>query len=193
MAVRTESQLVTYLKLEVERAFGHPVSTPSDFIQVAALVESKTHEHISDSTIKRLWKPALAYKTVSERTLNVISSFLGYSSFRAFCDSLAGLGLDDSEMSRAPSAIFSGELTRGVILEIAWLPDRECTLKYLGDLKFEVIREKNASISEGDTFLCASFAKGRPLYADNLYHQGELIGSYVMGKQHGLTKAVIVG
>lgn len=191
MAVKTDSQLVIYLKLEVEKAFGHPVSTPTDFVHVAALVEKKTHEHISDSTIKRLWKPALAYKTVSEHTLNVISSFLGYSSFQAFCDSLAEQGLEDSEMSKADSAIFSRDLSEGNIVEIAWLPDRECTLKYLGNLTFEVVRAQNASISSGDTFLCASFAKGRPLYADNLRHDGELIGSYVIGKQHGLTRAVL--
>ena len=41
---------------------GRPVRTPSDFMLVADRIEEKTGEHISDSTIKRLWIPRLIAK-----------------------------------------------------------------------------------------------------------------------------------
>ena len=188
MAIRTDSPQVKALILEAEKKFGRPVRTPSDFVLIADKIESKTGEHISDSTIKRLCKPNLAYKTVSERSLNVIAQYVGYPHFDAFCQTLEDRGiLEESEIAQLPGGIFSDRLSPGDKIRIAWQPNRMCLLRYEGQHRYTVLETANAKIHAGDSFTCASFVKGRPLYVDNLMQGTTLIASYGMGTSHGLT------
>lgn len=187
MAVRTDSPEVFALLCEAEKEFGRPIRTPSDFVLVADRIESKTGEHISDSTIKRLCKPNLSYKTVSERSLNVIAQYAGYLHFAAFCKALGEKGIAESGFAKLPGAVFSDQLSPGDRIRIAWQPDRVCLLRYDGSHRFTVLEAVNAKIHPGDSFQCSSFVKGRPLYVDNLRQNGTMIPSYGMGTAHGLT------
>ncbi len=191
MATRTDSPQVAALLQAVEKTFGRPVRTPADFVLVADRVESRTREHISDSTIKRLWKPALGYATVSERTLNVLARYAVFTHFQAFCQQLASRGLLESEFVVGQDGIRSEDLQPGTLVEIAWLPDRECTLRYLGERRFEAVETRNAKIQPGDTFSCARLIPGRPLYADDLHHGEEIYSQYAMGTAHGLTRVFL--
>lgn len=188
MANRTDSPLVAALCKTVEKTFGRPIKTPTDFCLVASGVEAKTREHISDSTIKRLWKPALAYDTVSERTLNVLAQYAGFAHFEAFCAHLLQLGIIESGRVAGSESVRAADLLPGDLVSIAWMPDRECTFRYLGELKFEVVEASNSTIRPGDTFFCAAFTKGRQLYVDNLNHAGEIFETFGMGMEHGLTR-----
>ena len=99
MAIKSDSPQIRALLLDIERLFGHPVRTPSDFMLVADKIEDKTGAHISDSTIKRLWIPKLGYRTVSERTLNVLAAYAGHEHFKAYCEDLRSRGkLPESEI-----------------------------------------------------------------------------------------------
>lgn len=191
MATRTDSPQVTALLKEVERCYGRPVRTPSDFVLLADRIETRTHEHISDSTIKRLRKPALAYKTVSDRTLNVLAQYAGYAHFAAFVEHLAAQGILESELVTGEESIKAADLRIGDIVSIAWMPDRECRLRYLGGRKFEAVECHNSKLQAGDTFYCSAFIKGRSLYVDNLTHDGQLFESYGMGTGHGLTRVTV--
>ena len=193
MATRTDSPLVAALLSEVESVYGRQVRTPADFVSLADRIEARTKEHISDSTIKRLWKKSLAYKTVSDRSLNVISQYVGYPHFHAFVEHLAEKGIvDESELVSCKDCINVADLQPGDEVQIAWQPNRECSLKYLGERKFEVTFSINAKIRVGDTFECSSFIPGRPLYVDRLTHEGEVYESYAMGTRHGLIRAVVL-
>lgn len=191
MATRFDSPQVTYLKKEVEKKYGRPVRTPSDFVLVADRVETRTREHISESTIKRLWKPRLGYKTISDHSLNVLAAYVGFPSFKSFCDSLESEGVVESSPTMPDTSIYSSELAPGDRVEIAWLPDRECLLEYKGENLYEVLEARNSTIQAGDSFLCLSFAQGRPLYVDHLQRGGELYESFGMGTEHGLTRVAL--
>lgn len=193
MAIKTDSPQVKALLVEVERAFARPIRTPSDFTAVADCIEARTKEHISDSTIKRLWVPHLAYDTVSGRTLDVLAGYAGYGHFEAFCSCLRSRGgQPESELVSGMECVRSSDLQEGDMVEIAWLPDRECTLRYAGGRKYEVVKSANAKIHAGDTFFCDSFVKGRSLYVDGLVHEGEVYDGYGMGLEHGLTRVAAV-
>lgn len=191
MAIRTDSPQVAALLKETENIFGRPVRTPSDFLQLADKIESKTREHISDSTVKRLWKPSLSYKTVSDRSLNVIAQYAGYPHFEAFCARLVELGIIESELVSEKGSVKAADLIPGDKVRISWQPDRECLLKYLGDRQFLAIEAKNSKIQPGDTFRCSSFIRGRALYVDDFEHDGTVFDSYAMGIGHGLTSVSI--
>lgn len=193
MAIKSDSPQIRALLLDIERLFGHPVRTPSDFMLVADKIEDKTGAHISDSTIKRLWIPKLGYRTVSERTLNVLAAYAGHEHFKAYCEDLRSRGkLPESEIVDGEGCIRSSSLKNGDKIRIAWLPDRECTLEYLGDRQFKVIESLNATVRAGDTFFCDAFYKGRSLYADRLCHDGEMFDGYCMGLEHGLTRLEVL-
>ncbi len=191
MAVRTDSPQVALLLKAVEQEFGRAIKTPSDFVLVADRVETKTHFHISESTIKRLWKPVLGYGTVSDHTLNVLSAYVGHEHFDAFIANLAGRGLLESELIMGEECVKSEDLVPGDIVSIAWMPDRECELRYLGERKFEAVKCVNSTIQVGDTFFCSNFMRGRKLYVDNLVHGSETFESYGMGTSHGLTRVEV--
>ncbi|MBR4775006.1 MAG: hypothetical protein IK008_02795 [Bacteroidales bacterium] len=191
MATRTDSPLVAALLGEVEISFGRPVRTPSDFILLASQIEEKTREHISDSTIKRLWKSSLSYKTVSDRSLNVLSQFAGYPHFHAFKDELAKRGIEESELVTGEECVKTSELHPGDRVRIAWQPDRECLLEYLGHRKFKAIETLNSKMKPGDTFCCSVFIKGRALYVDDFTQGTEVYESYGMGTEHGLIRVTL--
>ena len=187
MAISSDSPRVAYLKKEFELLFGRPIRTPRDFIGACTLITERTGEIISDSTVRRLYKENDKYPHVSDDILNIVSRTVGYPHFQAFCDHLSKDGIKDSELSSGVNSIQAENLAVGDRLYIAWLPDRECSLKYLGHYRFEVEESANASISKGDTFSCMSFVQGRCLYVDNLEHDGLVYESYAMGKSNGLT------
>ena len=116
MAIKTDSPQVKALMLDAEKEFGRPVKTPSDFVLIADKIESKTGEHISDSTIKRLCKPNLAYKTVSERSLNVIAQYVGYPHFDAFRQTLEEHGILESESPGSPIACASSVMKDSIVI-----------------------------------------------------------------------------
>ena len=191
MKTRSDSPLVHALLVEAEAVFGHPVKTPSDFVSIADRIEAATREHISDSTIKRLWVPKLGYATVSAYTLDVIAKYCGYSHFEAFCTDLNIRYGIESKIYPGTESVRSAELAPGDMVEIAWLPDRECVLEHLGDGKFIVRQAENAKIRPGDTFGCHIFVKGKPLYVDNLHQGDKVYAQYGMGLEHGLTKVKV--
>ena len=187
MATPSDSPRVSLLKNEFEKHFGRPIKTPKDFSEAVAFVFKKTGEVISDSTVRRLYKETGRYNHVSDDILNILSKVVGYRHFQDFCDYIAKAGIKDSELSYGVNAIKADELSIGDRIHIAWLPDRECTVKYIGDFRFEVEESINATVKTGDTFFCRCFIPGKCLLVDNLEHNGNCYESYTMGNLNGLT------
>ncbi len=187
MPAPSNSPIVTLLKEAVEKKFGRPIKTPKDFLEVVDFILNETHELISDTTIRRLYKKGQEYPNVSDDILNILSRCVGFNHFKEFSDYITSAGIKDSELSVGINGIKASDLCVGDRVYIAWRPDRQCSLKYLGGNRFEVDETENASISKGDTFTCTMLVEGRCLYVDNLVHDGEIYESYAMGKVGGLT------
>ena len=186
MAVPVNSPIVALLRKEFEELFGQPIKTPCDFFAAAGFASDKAHATISESTMRRLYKPEDAYPNYSDTTLNVVSVALGYKHFKDFCDHVSKSGIQDSELSCGEHYIKADDLDVGDRIYIAWLPDRECSLKYLGNYRFEVDEVVNATIVKGDRFSCRCFTQDKCLLVDDLEHDGKRIASYIMGKSNGL-------
>ena len=187
MAIPSDSPRIALLKQEFEKGFGRPIRTPRDFTDAVSFVFEKTNEMISDSTFRRLYKEMKRYRHVSDDILNILSRTIGYKHFQDFCEYLSSSGIKDSELSSGENYIKADELAVGDRIYIAWLPDRECSLKYLGNYRFEVDEVVNASIVKGDRFSCRCFTQDKCLLVDDLEHDGKRFESYVMGKANGLT------
>ena len=88
--------------------------------------------------VKKYVKYTKKYKHVSDDILNILSRTIGYKHFQDFCEYLSSSGIKDSELSCGEHYIKADDLDVGDRIYIAWLPDRECSLKYLGNYRFEV-------------------------------------------------------
>lgn len=185
MPVPSNSPCVTLMKEVVEKKFGRPIKTPKDFDHASDFIFRKTHETISPTTFRRLYVKGQEYPNVSDDILNVLSKAIGFKHYKEFCEHIARK--KGSEISKGINGIKTSELTIGDRVYIAWRPNRQCSLRYLGSNRFEVDEAENTSISKGDTFACTMLVEGRCLYADNLEHKGETYDSYAMGMDGGLT------
>ena len=188
MSVSVNIPEISALRVRVEEVFGQPLQTHNGFLSLVDAVEAALRDHLSESTLERLW----GYSTreadaVSLRTLDVLSRYVGAASWKGFCAAL-------KESSPVESEEFSGEslvstrLEPGSRLQLGWLPNRLVTVTYIGHNRFVVEESLNSSLQPGDSFECLQIQPGRPLYLDRFRRAGSSAESrYVAGERHGLT------
>lgn len=188
MRIEINSPQISALISEVEKQIGK-VNGNDKFVRLETLIEEKCKEHISITTLQRLW----GYSTrnasnVSERVLDIIARFVDAGNWEQFCSCISKN--KESEIFRNCGCVDCSGLKIGTRLRLAWLPDRVCDIEYLGDNRFVAVRTENATIKTGDTFRCLQIEKGRELYMDNFTRCGkpESCGTrYLVGKENGLT------
>ena len=192
MNIKTDTPHISLLKKKVEEVIDFPLSTHGDFLRLSAGVEFTLREHMSESTLERLWGYSTRrYETVSIRTLNVLARFVGYHGWEEFCSKVGEKGTE-SEMFIGES-IPSSVLSIGARIRIGWPPDRLCVVRYLGDNRYIAEETLNSSMEPGDTFTCLQFKKGRQLHMDNFCKAGSLeMQRYIVGINTGLTTLEII-
>ena len=168
MPIQSDLPQIAALKLRFEEIYGIRPATHSDFLDMVTTIENALREHVSESTLERLWGYSTRENkegTVSLRTLNVLARFCGYSGWEDFCRWLKIDQRKESEMFEG-QVVTSASLDIGARLRIGWQPDRICILRYLGEYVFEVESAENTSLEKGDRFKVVQFQKGRPLYLE---------------------------
>ena len=188
MSVSVNIPEITVLRTKVEEKYGKMLETHNCFISLVSAIEAAVREHVSESTLERMW----GYSTrkadaVSLRTLDVLSRYVGASSWKGFCADLKNSSQVESEEFSGDS-IVSAALVAGKRLQLGWRPDRLITVEYLGMNRFVVIESINSSLQSGDSFECIQIQAGRPLYLDRFrraHADGE--ARYVAGERSGLT------
>jgi hypothetical protein len=187
MAIDTSIPQVAALKLAVEKRFGHPIETRSDFTLLAADIERTTRDHIAENTLRRLWGRISSYDTVFTRTLDILSKYIGHEQWKSYCEYLSKEKNPESEIVVEAVSIRVEDLKPGDKIRIGWLPDRICIVQYMGGRTFKAIDAKNATLQIGDTFECSLMLKNFPLFVENLVHGGEYCNRYTMGMINGIT------
>ena len=188
MSVSVNIPEITALRSKVEEKYGEPLETHNGFILLVGAIEAEVREHVSESTLERMW----GYSTreaayISLRTLNVLSRYVGASSWKGFCEDLKTSSQVESEEFSGDS-IVTAALSAGKRLRLGWLPDRMITVEYLGTNRFVVIESLNSSLRPGDSFECLQIQVGRPLYLDRFRRTGaDGEARYVAGERSGLT------
>ena len=188
MSVSVNIPEITVLCSRVEEKYGKPLETHNCFISLVGAIEAEVREHVSESTLERIWGYSTrGAESVSLRTLNVLSCYVGASSWKGFCAGLKHLSQIESEEFSGYS-IFSAALAVGKRLKLGWLPDRIITVEYRGMNRFVVIESINSSLRLDDSFECLQIQLGRPLYLDR-FRRANTDGEtrYVAGERSGLT------
>lgn len=183
--MRREIPELAYLLSKVEEVFGRKPLTSSDFDDMTASVDSKTFQHVSTSTLKRLWGYVQPSPMPRMVTLDILSQYAGYSDFRHFCEELRTSEVFSSLFFSA-TTVLSRDLSEGACLTVGWAPDRVVELTYLGGDLFEVKDGGASQLKRGDRFLKSEFLLGKPLYIAKIFRGEDETPAYEAGKVGGL-------
>lgn len=172
---------------------GLPMRHNNDFKQLCELIFNETHEHISDTTLKRLWGYVSDQDCEPRHTtLDLLARFLGCRNFAHFCELGGVISVKTEQRINRSSDMFfyNGcsveDFEEGEEIIVSWLPNRCCRFRYIGNRRFEVVESENAKIDVGDTFGCDVFINNEPLHIHHLTHEGKENMLYVVGRGHGI-------
>ncbi len=88
---------IKYLCEAVEKAVDREMRTPKDFKFLADCIFEKLHETVSPTTLKRMWGYLSEPVTPRLSTLDILSQFVGYSSWSDFCKTEVPENISESE------------------------------------------------------------------------------------------------
>ena len=181
-------QMIPYgqLRTDIETALKKKLQTPKDFEFLRERIYARLHILVSRTTLMRLWGYVDEDVKPRKSTLDILSHFLGYEDWDAYCQNsrLPKEQQSAPVMSRRLSV--ANELAIGDRLRLTWQPDRTGDVKYLGDQRFVVTASENTRLREGATFQCSLVIEGEPLYLDNLRQGSAPPIAYVCGKKSGV-------
>ena len=195
MSIQANIPEIAALRREVESRFGRPLHTHADFVLLTEAIEEALHEHLSPTTLERVWGYSTRhYDTVSRRTLDVLARYAERESWDSYCDYLKQTAGTESDFF-TEGILDVSSLTVGTRLRLGWQPDRVCEARYLGDYRFIVESVTNGSLRVGDSFSCLQFQQGKPLYMDCFRRADEPTEEnlrYAVGRENGLTLLEII-
>ena len=190
MSIKSNIPQIALLRQCVEERFGKPLTVHADFVELVSQIEILLRQHISESTLERVWGYSTrGYDTVSLRTLDVLAQYATGRYWDDFCRLLHAESKCESELFDVEH-ISSSDLSVGDRLQIGWLPDRLCEVRYLGDNRFVAEHCENSKMQPGDTFTCPQFTLGKELTMTNLHQAGapeNRLKMYSVGSKNGLT------
>ena len=191
MSVPSYLPEIVALKRSVEETFGASLLTHNAFIALTDAIDKKLREHVSESTLERIWGYSTrAAVAISVRSLDVLSRYVGFATWRAFQEAQKG-ARESEEFPR--EGLSSAEILVGQRLRLGWLPDRLITVRRKQDGRFIIEESLHSSLRPGDSFECAWFQKGRPLYLDRFRRFGsDEETRYVAGEHSGLTTLELI-
>ena len=190
MSIQANIPEITALRKEVEDKFGITLHTHADFVSLTESIEEALHEHISPTTLERVWSYSTRhYDTVSRRTLDVLARYADKESWDNYCIYLKQQNNSESDFFTKDILTVSS-LNVDTRIRLGWQPDRICEVRYMGDYRFVVESVTNGSLQVGDSFSCLQFQLGKPLYMDCFQRANEPSKEnqrYAVGRENGLT------
>lgn len=195
MSIQANIPQIAALRREVGERFGGQLKTHVHFVALTDAIESVLREHISPTTLERVWGYSTRhYDTVSRRTLDVLARYAGQGSWDEFCTRLKDEAGSESDFFTEGIMAVSA-LKEGTRLRLGWQPDRVCEVRYMGNYRFVVESVANGSLRVGDTFSCMQFQLGRLMYMDCFQRDGETPAEnqrYAVGRENGLTLLEVI-
>lgn len=195
MSIQANIPEIAALRREVESRFGRPLHTHADFVLLTEAIETALHEHLSPTTLERVWGYSTRhYDTVSRRTLDVLARYADKESWDNYCIYLKQQNNSESDFFTKDILTVSS-LNVGTRIRLGWQPDRICEVRYMGDYRFVVESVTNGSLHVGDSFSCLQFQLGKLLYMDCFRRADDTSEEslrYAVGRENGLTLLEII-
>lgn len=185
MAKFIEIPQLQHLIERVGQHFGHTIATSTDFEILSLDIERDTGDHLSASTLKRLWGYVSLHPVPRIATLDILARYIGHKSFQDFCQSLKRGDAASSDFFGA-TCISVKDLEEGERIRIGWAPDRIVEMRYLGNFEFLVEEARNTKLLKDDRFELSDLISGCPLYISRILRDGKYTRPYMAAMKDGL-------
>lgn len=185
MATFLEIPQLQHLIERVGQQFGHTIATSTDFEILSLDIERDTGDHLSASTLKRLWGYVSLHPVPRIATLDILARYIGHKSFQDFCQQLRSGESNPSDFF-GTSCISVKELREGERVRIGWAPDRLVEMRYLGNFEFVVEASRNSQLRAGDRFQLSDIISGCPLCISRILRNGKYTRPYIAAMKEGL-------
>ena len=182
-------KLCFFIKQIIIQQTGRTLESPADFEYLSEQIQKLTGEYLSPTTLKRLFGHIPYDNQPRPSTLSILARYAGYGGWQDYLDKQhIESGFTNAKRIRTTA------LSKGQKLSIAWNPDRECLIEYVGDERFVVLHAQNSKLQTGDQFTTVQFILGQPLTATNVVSVREpnQQDTYIAGAKSGLTKIEIL-
>lgn len=174
-----------HLKQIVIHQIGRTLESPADYEYLSEQIQKKTGEYLSPTTLKRVFGHIPYTGQLRPTTLSILARYAGFNGWQDY--------LDKQHVESGfivAKRVVTTELIKGQKICLAWNPDRECLIEYLGEGRFVVLHAKNCKLQIGDQFTATQFILGQPLTATSVVSVREPLqqDTYIAGAKTGLTK-----
>ena len=185
MATFLEIPQLQHLIERVGQQFGHTIATSTDFEILSLDIERETGDHLSASTLKRLWGYVSLHPVPRIATLDVLCRYIGFKSFQEFCQSIKSGDLFPSGFF-GTTCIAVKNLQVGERIRLGWAPNRIVEIRYLGNFEFIVEESRNSQLLAGDRFELSDIISGCPLCISRIFRNGKYTRPYIAAMKEGL-------
>ena len=173
----------------MEDAMGITCVTASHFEIMSQHILNHSGEYLSPTTLKRIWGYLKEDTRTRTTSLSIISRSLGFKDWNDFLKRNETAN-DEKTLSGSNPAIGKTievvkDLKLGDRIMLFWYPGRECLVRYLGGIDFEVESSQKTRLQPGDIFSTHLFVAGHPLYLSNLRRKNCQPVAYICGRVHG--------
>ena len=173
----------------LKRRSENDLHLPSDCELLSLDIQGKTGVRIGATTLKRLLGFAQDERTPHASTLDAIARYLGY----AHWEELAKIeDQGNSDFNSSDDEVRSADLQVGKVVEIAYLPDRVVTLRYLGNNRYKVEQSQNSKLQADDEVEILNFVLHHPLLVVQVWRKGESLGQFTAGRVSGLSSIKVI-
>ena len=172
------------IKKRIEEKSGIKVLYSRDCDILANKISVESNCRISSSTVRRLYGFTTGTKEARVYTLDVISNYLGFSTWD---DLIKPLDPNESIKTNIITELKTNKLKIGDRYEYKFKPDAEVTIEFIGKSSFKVISSKRSQLKNGDTFTASVLTLHHPLFILNVERNGESVGKVIEAKVSGLT------
>lgn len=173
----------------LKRKSGNDLRLPADCELLSLDIQGKTGVRIGATTLKRLLGFAQDERTPHASTLDAIARYLGY----AHWEELAKIeDQGNSDFNSSDDEVRSADLQVGKVVEIAYLPDRVVTLRYLGNNRYKVEQSQNSKLQADDEVEILNFVLHHPLLVVQVWRNGESLGQFTAGRVSGLSSIKVI-
>lgn len=187
MDKESQQKNIESLKKALETAAEMKFDSPKAFETLRRFIYNRTGEYLSKTTLMRIWGYVKEPLNTRQSTLSVLSRAVGYKDWEDFIRRIDS-DTDDSisssyKFGRSINVIT--DLKEGQTLTLYWDPGRECKVRYLGGMRFEVVDSRNTRLIAGDTFYCNLIISGHPLHLSGVTRGRSEPMAYICGCRHG--------
>lgn len=179
---------IAALRKQIEEAFGQKIVGPKSFEALQNFISRRTGQYISTTTLKRIWGYIDEPLKTRETTLSLLAQSIGYTDWDNFITRRESHTVEKAVQSSphfGRSIDVLKDLNQGDEIKLYWNPGRECHLRYMGDMRFEVLSSSKTRLKAGTTFICHLILAGHPLYLSSVVIGSSEPMAYICGKLHG--------